>query len=47
MRRSKQWGINVLVDNAGVEGKEKPSVDLSEEEWDEIVDTNLKAAFIC
>jgi NAD(P)-dependent dehydrogenase (short-subunit alcohol dehydrogenase family) len=40
-------GINVLVNNAGVEGKEKPSVDMSEQEWDEIIDTNLKGAFLC
>jgi NAD(P)-dependent dehydrogenase (short-subunit alcohol dehydrogenase family) len=40
-------GINVLINNAGVEGKEKPCVDMSEEEWDEIVNTNLKGAFLC
>ncbi len=40
-------GINVLVNNAGVEGKEKPFIDISEEEWDEIVDTNLKGVFLC
>jgi NAD(P)-dependent dehydrogenase (short-subunit alcohol dehydrogenase family) len=40
-------GINILINNAGVEGKEKPIVDLSEGEWDDILNTNLKGAFLC
>ena len=40
-------GINILINNAGVEGTEKPIVDMSEQEWDNIVDTNLKGAFLC
>lgn len=40
-------GINILINNAGVEGKEKPFIDMLEEEWDEIVNTNLKGVFLC
>jgi NAD(P)-dependent dehydrogenase (short-subunit alcohol dehydrogenase family) len=40
-------GINILINNAGVEGKEKPIVDLSEGEWDDILNTNLKGPFLC
>src|SRR3989304_6202942 len=39
--------IDILVNNAGVEGKEKSSIDMSEKEWDEIVNTNLRGAFLC
>jgi len=38
--------IDVLVNNAGVQ-TETPFLELSEEEWDRIVDVNLKGTFIC
>lgn len=38
--------IDVLVNNAGVQ-TETPFLDLSEEEWDTIIDTNLKGTFLC
>lgn len=38
--------IDVLVNNAGVQ-TEIPFLDLSEEEWDTIIDTNLKGTFLC
>ena len=39
-------GIDILVNNAGYE-EVRPSVDIDEELWDKISDTNLKGAFFC
>ena len=39
--------VDILVNNAGVEGPHKPVNELSEEEWDNIIDTNLKGVFLC
>jgi NAD(P)-dependent dehydrogenase (short-subunit alcohol dehydrogenase family) len=39
-------GLDILVNNAGVE-EVRPSLDVDEELWDRIVDTNLKGAFFC
>jgi 3-oxoacyl-[acyl-carrier protein] reductase len=38
--------IDILVNNAGVV-LEKPFLDTSEEDWDFVVDTDLKAVFLC
>lgn len=38
-------GLDILINNAGVTGT-KPVLDLSEEEWDHVVDTNLKGNFL-
>lgn len=38
--------IDILINNAGVQ-TEVPFIDLSEEEWDRIIDVNLKGAFLC
>lgn len=38
--------IDILINNAGVQ-TETPFLDLSEEEWDRIIDVNLKGAFLC
>lgn len=44
---TEQFGaIDILVNNAGVETL-VPLLDLEESEWDRIVDTNLKGAFLC
>jgi 3-oxoacyl-[acyl-carrier protein] reductase len=37
--------INILVNNAGV-AFDKKLVDITEEEWDQTIDTNLKGAFL-
>lgn len=37
--------IDILINNAGVTAT-KPALDLSEEEWDHVVDTNLKGSFL-
>jgi NAD(P)-dependent dehydrogenase (short-subunit alcohol dehydrogenase family) len=39
-------GLSILVNNAGVE-EVKPSLDVTEEIWDKILDTNLRGAFFC
>lgn len=38
--------IDVLVNNAGVE-KEGPFLEKTEDEWDRVIDVNLKGAFLC
>ncbi len=38
--------LNVLVNNAGTQTF-KPLLELSEEEWDRVIDTNLKGCFLC
>ncbi|HRX78236.1 MAG: SDR family oxidoreductase [Planctomycetaceae bacterium] len=38
-------GLDILVNNAGI-GMVKPITDVSEEEWDACLDTNLKGAFL-
>ena len=38
--------LDILVNCAGATLK-KPSMELTEEEWDRVVDTNLKALFFC
>jgi NAD(P)-dependent dehydrogenase (short-subunit alcohol dehydrogenase family) len=37
---------DVLVNNAGVQTW-KPMLDVTEEEWDRVIDTNLKSCFLC
>lgn len=39
-------GLDILVNNAGVESVQA-SLDVNEDLWDRIVDTNLKGAFFC
>jgi 3-oxoacyl-[acyl-carrier protein] reductase len=42
-----RWGrADVLVNNAGVQTW-TPLVDVTEAEWDRVVDTNLKGCFLC
>ncbi len=42
-----KWGrIDILVNNAGVT-KDGLFVRMSEEDWDEVLDTNLKGTFLC
>jgi len=38
--------IDILVNNAGVQ-TETPFLNLSEQEWDRIIDVNLKGTFLC
>ncbi|MDH7571332.1 MAG: 3-oxoacyl-[acyl-carrier-protein] reductase [Armatimonadota bacterium] len=42
-----QWGrIDVLVNNAGI-ARDNLVLRMKEEEWDAVLDTNLKGAFLC
>lgn len=38
--------LTILVNNAGVQTW-KPLLDLTEQEWDHVLDTNLKGCFLC
>lgn len=38
--------IDILVNNAGTR-RPAPLLEMSEDDWDEVVDTNLKGAFLC
>lgn len=43
----KEFGkVDILVNNAGVVGF-KPFLELTEEEWDRVIDINLKGQFLC
>jgi NAD(P)-dependent dehydrogenase (short-subunit alcohol dehydrogenase family) len=39
-------GLDILINNAGYE-EVRPSLEVEEQLWDRIVDTNLKGAFFC
>ena len=39
--------LDYAVNNAGIEGTIAPITDLPEEEWDRVLDTNLKGTFLC
>ena len=43
-----QFGaLDILVNNAGVIGTDTPVVDLAEDDWDRVLDVNLKGTFLC
>ncbi len=39
--------IDILVNNAGVTGVDKPTHEVSEEEWDQVFDVDVKGVFFC
>jgi NAD(P)-dependent dehydrogenase (short-subunit alcohol dehydrogenase family) len=39
--------LDYAVNNAGIEGKIAPITELTEQDWDRILDTNLKGVFLC
>lgn len=43
---SELGGVDVLVNCAGI-NRPEPFTELSEAAWDEVIDTNLKGAFLC
>jgi len=44
----RRWGkIDILVNSAGLRGPLVPVQDITEEEWDTVLDVNLKGVFLC
>nr|MBF0683006.1 glucose 1-dehydrogenase [Pseudomonas sp.] len=39
--------LDVLVNNAGIAGANKPTHELTEAEWDKVMDVNVKGVFFC
>lgn len=39
--------IDVLVNNAGISGVDKPTHEITEEEWDTVINVNVKGVFLC
>lgn len=39
--------IDVLVNNAGISGADKPTHEITEEEWDQVMAVNVKGVFLC
>ncbi|MDZ7761617.1 MAG: glucose 1-dehydrogenase [Desulfovermiculus sp.] len=45
---SREFGsIDILVNNAGIAGLNKPTHEISEEEWEKVMDVNVKGVFLC
>jgi NAD(P)-dependent dehydrogenase (short-subunit alcohol dehydrogenase family) len=40
-------GVDVLVNNAGIAGANKPTHEITEEEWDRVQAINVKGVFFC
>ena len=40
-------GVHVLVNNAGIAGIDKPTHEITEEEWDRVQAVNVKGVFFC
>lgn len=45
--RDKFNEVHILVNNAGITGADKPVHEMSEEEWDKVMDVNVKGVFLC
>ena len=39
--------VDILVNNAGIVGPTKPLVEVSEEEWNQVMAVNLRGVFLC
>lgn len=39
--------LNVLVNNAGIAGVNKPTHEITEAEWQRVIDVNVKGVFLC
>ncbi len=39
--------IDILVNNAGISGVDKPTHEITEEEWDKVINVNVKGVFFC
>jgi NAD(P)-dependent dehydrogenase (short-subunit alcohol dehydrogenase family) len=38
--------IDILVNNSGIGGSERPILKMTEDDWNQVIDTNLKGAFL-
>jgi len=45
--RSTLGNITVLVNNAGIAGVNKPTHEITVDEWDRVMDINVKGVFLC
>ena len=45
--RERFGGLNVLVNNAGISGVNKPTDEITEAEWDQLMAVNVKGPFFC
>ncbi|HLS29834.1 MAG TPA: glucose 1-dehydrogenase [Flavobacteriaceae bacterium] len=44
----KEFGsLDGLVNNAGIAGADKPSTEVTEKEWDDVMNINVKGVFLC
>lgn len=39
--------VDILVNNAGIAGVNKPTHEITEEEWDNVINVNVKGVFFC
>ena len=39
--------IDVLINNAGIAGVDKPTHEITEQEWDKVIGVNVKGVFLC
>jgi len=44
---NKSGRIDVLVNNAGIAGANKPTHEITDEEWDKVMNVNVKGVFYC
>lgn len=45
--RAKYGAINVLVNNAGISGANKPTDEITLEEWRQVIEVNVTGVFLC
>lgn len=45
--QSSRGKVDVLVNNAGIAGVDKPTHEITEEEWDRLMAVNVKGVFFC
>lgn len=44
---SQLGGLHILVNNAGIAGADQPTEKLSVDDWDKVLDVNVKGVFLC